>query len=70
LFAVFTAPILETCTVTVDGQDLGFPPIQRRPIAAGGHTVAVKCPDGKGDSQRVTIASGELSRVTFGPPKD
>jgi serine/threonine-protein kinase len=70
MFAVFTAPILETCTVTVDGHDLGFPPIQRRPIAAGGHTVAVKCPDGKGDSQRVTIASGELSRVTFGPPKD
>ena len=67
-FAVFSA--VETCTVIVDGQDLGFPPIQRRPIAAGNHTVAIKCQDGKGDSQRVTIAPGELSRVTFGPPKD
>ena len=67
-FAVFSA--VETCTIVVDGQDLGFPPIQRRPIAAGAHTVVLKCPDGKGDTQKVTIAAGELSRVTFGPPKD
>jgi hypothetical protein len=50
--AVITHSALETCTVIVDGQDIGFPPIQRRQIAAGGHTVAVKCQDGKGDSQR------------------
>jgi serine/threonine-protein kinase len=65
--AIFSA--VETCAVIVDGQDLGFPPIQRRPIAAGNHTVAIKCQGGKGDSQRVTITTGELSRVTFGPPK-
>jgi serine/threonine-protein kinase len=67
-FAVFSA--VETCTVTVDGRDLGFPPIQRRAIAAGSHTVVLKCPDGKGDTQKVTIAAGEMSRVTFGPPRD
>ena len=61
--AVFAST--ETCTVVVDGQDLGPVPIPRKPIAAGLHTVALKCPDGKGDSQKVTIVSGELSRIAF-----
>jgi predicted Ser/Thr protein kinase len=55
----------ETCSVSVDGQDLGPVPIPRKAIAAGAHTVALKCPDGKNDSQKVTVMSGETLRVAF-----
>jgi serine/threonine protein kinase len=66
--AVFAT--METCSVILDGQDIGFPPIPRKPVAAGAHTVAIKCPEGKGDSsQRVTVASGAQARVTFSPPQ-
>jgi hypothetical protein len=61
--AVFAS--IETCKVTVDGEDLGFPPIPPKRIAAGSHSVTLKCPDGKDDTRRVTVQSGERSAVTF-----
>jgi len=67
VLAVFSA--VETCTIVVDGQDIGFPPVPRKSIAAGAHTVELKCPDGKGDSKKVSVASGERTQVNFGPPK-
>jgi hypothetical protein len=65
--SVFAA--VETCKVTIDDQDAGFPPIAARKIAAGSHAVSIKCPDGKGETQRTTVSAGEAARVTFGPPK-
>jgi len=61
--AVFAS--VETCKVTVDGQDLGFPPIPAKRIAAGTHSVTLKCPDGKDDTRRVTVSAGERAAVTF-----
>jgi hypothetical protein len=67
VLAIFSA--VETCTVGVDGEDLGFPPIPRKDIASGTHTVTLKCPDGKGETRKVTVAPGEKVTATFGPPK-
>jgi serine/threonine-protein kinase len=61
--AVFAAA--ETCSVIVDGQDLGNPPIPRKNVAPGSHTVVLKCPDGRQDTQKVTIGPGERTPVTF-----
>lgn len=68
VLAVFSA--VETCTVGVDGQDLGFPPIPRKAIASGNHTVTLTCPEGKSETRKVTVAPGEKVTATFGPPKD
>ena len=67
VLAVFSA--VETCSVHVDGNNLGFPPVARRPISAGSHEVSIKCPDGKGDARKIVITPGERTAVTFGPPK-
>lgn len=67
VLAIFSA--VETCTVGVDGQDLGFPPIPRKAIASGTHSVTLTCPDGKGETRRVTVAPREKVTVPFGPPK-
>jgi hypothetical protein len=57
---------METCKVVVDGQDLGNPPVPARRIAAGNHTVTLKCPDSKDDSRKaVTVSPGEKAQVTF-----
>ena len=64
VLAVFASN--ETCSIIVDGQDLGFPPLARKPIAAGPHTVILKCSDGKEDSRKIVVAPGERSAVTFG----
>ncbi len=61
--AVFAS--VETCKVTVDGADLGFPPIPAKRIAAGTHSVTLKCPDGKDDTRKVTVSVGERAAVTF-----
>jgi hypothetical protein len=65
ILAVFSA--IETCQVAVDGQDIGFPPIPRKPIAAGAHTVTLRCPD-RQDTQTVSVASGERIAVQFRTP--
>jgi serine/threonine-protein kinase len=63
---VFSA--METCTVLIDGIDVGFPPIAAKTIAAGAHTVTLKCPDGTEQSQPVTIGAGERhAPITFRP---
>jgi serine/threonine-protein kinase len=67
ILAVFAA--LETCSILVDGHDVGYPPLPRKPIAAGPHTVVQRCKDGKEDSRKIVVASGERTAVTFGPPK-
>jgi hypothetical protein len=61
--AVFAS--VETCKVTVDGEDLGFPPIPPKRIAAGTHSVTLKCPQGKDETRRVTVSAGERAAVTF-----
>lgn len=61
--AVFAS--METCKVTVDGQDLGFPPIANKRIAAGTHNVTLKCPEGKDDTRKVTVSAGDRAAVTF-----
>ena len=55
----------ETCSVVVDGRDLGFPPIARKPIASGPHTVTLKCRDGKEESRKITIKPADFLPVTF-----
>jgi hypothetical protein len=67
ILAVFAS--VETCSVIVDGQDLGFPPIPKKAVASGAHTVTLRCKDGKEDTRKVTIPSGERVPVTFGPPR-
>jgi hypothetical protein len=66
LLDVFSA--VETCSIVVDGTDLGFPPIARKPIAAGSHKVTLKCPDGKDDSKTVSVSAGEHQQVKFLSP--
>lgn len=63
VLAVFAS--VETCSILVDGVDIGFPPIPRKNIASGPHTVMMKCKDGKEDSRKITIIPGERLPVTF-----
>jgi hypothetical protein len=65
--AVFSS--IETCVVSIDGQEIGFPPVPRQEVAAGNHAVAVKCPNGQSDSRNVSVAAGERTAVTFDPSK-
>jgi hypothetical protein len=58
----------ETCTVLVDNQDIGNPPIPRKAIVSGPHTVNLKCATGKVPAQKVTVPEGQVSPVKFGPP--
>jgi len=55
----------EICTILVDGQDLGPPPIPKKVIASGSHNVVLKCPDGKSESQRVSVSPNEKQTVTL-----
>jgi hypothetical protein len=55
----------ETCTILVDGHDLGFPPISKHAAAAGVHTVVLRCAGGKEDARKVTVASGVTAEVRF-----
>jgi serine/threonine-protein kinase len=60
---------VETCTVSVDGQDLGPVPIPSKSIASGAHSVTLKCSDGRTETQKVTVAAGDKATVTFVRPK-
>ena len=63
---VFSRP--GNCEIVIDGQNVGFPPISGRTVAAGRHTVARECPDeAQNTSQQIPVASGEPGRVTFTP---
>jgi serine/threonine-protein kinase len=63
--AIFGTPVYDPCTVLVDGQDLGPPPIPNKPIAAGRHAVVMRCPDGREETQNATVESGGRQQVNF-----
>jgi serine/threonine-protein kinase len=65
--AVFSS--VETCVISVDGQEIGFPPVPRQEVAAGNHAVAVKCPNGQSESRNVSVPAGQRTAVTFDPAK-
>jgi hypothetical protein len=48
----------ETCSVSINGHDLGFPPIANQNIASGSYTVELKCPDGHNQRAQVTVPAG------------
>ena len=47
-----------TCGVTVDRQSVGFPPITKKRIAAGKHTVNIVCSDGRQEARPITVEPG------------
>jgi hypothetical protein len=51
---------METCQVSVDGRDLGFPPINAQLVAAGTYSVQLKCPDGRTiRGTAITVVAGQ-----------
>jgi len=60
---------VETCTVSVDGLDLGPVPIPSKTLAAGAHSVTLKCADGRTETQKAAIEAGGKATVTFLKPK-
>jgi serine/threonine-protein kinase len=66
--SVFSA--VETCKVLADGEDIGYPPIPNRSVAAGRHTIEIKCDDGRSDRQTVTVVAGERARVELKPSRE
>ncbi len=55
---------METCRVVVGGFDLGYPPITAQAIAAGTHSVQLRCPDGQNlHSAAITIVAGQTLLV-------
>jgi eukaryotic-like serine/threonine-protein kinase len=48
----------EICSVSINGRDLGFPPIANQNIASGSYTVELKCPDGRNQRAQVTVPAG------------
>jgi len=60
------APAFDACSVTVDGEDLGLPPVPPKAASAGAHRVAIKCPEaGNNQSQTATVSSGDSVSVRF-----
>jgi len=54
------------CTISLNGRDLGAPPINDYPIAAGTYTVrAIYVPTGEAKEASVTIPAGSTARVPF-----
>ena len=58
----------ETCKVFADERDLSFPPIPGMPVAAGDHTVVLRCPNTADATQKVRVSSGQEAVVTFKEP--
>jgi serine/threonine-protein kinase len=51
---------METCQVSVNGRDFGFPPINGQLIAAGTYNVQLRCPDGSTlRGGPVTVVAGQ-----------
>ena len=53
------------CTVVVDSQTVGEPPIPDLQVGPGQHNVVLKCPGQADQSQRTTVAGGAKQTVTF-----
>jgi eukaryotic-like serine/threonine-protein kinase len=51
---------LETCKVSIDDREIGYPPIAERQVAAGTHRVALICPDGNNKTATVAVSPGQL----------
>ena len=50
---------LETCEVSINNKEIGFPPISDQKLAAGNYRVQLSCPDGSERKVSVTIAPGQ-----------
>ncbi len=50
---------LETCQVSINNREVGFPPIADQKLAAGNYRVQLSCPDGSERKVSVTIAPGQ-----------
>ena len=48
----------ETCSVSLNGRDLGFPPIANQRVASGSYSVELKCPDGRTQKTQVAVSPG------------
>jgi hypothetical protein len=56
---------METCDVIVSGRNLGLPPINTRPVAAGTYILQVSCDKQiVGGSKSVTVPPGEAVRTS------
>jgi PEGA domain-containing protein len=55
------------CRITIDGQNMGDPPIRNQSVAAGTHTFGVKCEDGRSDTQRMPVPARDRTNVTLNP---
>ena len=51
---------LETCKVSIDDREIGYPPIAERQVAAGTHRVGLLCPDGNDRTVTVSVDPGQL----------
>jgi hypothetical protein len=51
---------METCQISANGHDLGFPPVNNQSVAAGTYDLQLSCPDGqKVRGSPVTVVAGE-----------
>jgi len=59
----------EQCTLSIDGQDRGKLPLRIESVAAGVHTFAVVCPDGRTQTytREVALTAGQLEVLKLGP---
>jgi serine/threonine protein kinase len=53
------------CTVVVDGQPVGQPPIPDLQVGSGSHTVVLKCAGQADQTQRATVPAGGKHITTF-----
>jgi hypothetical protein len=50
---------LETCRVSIRGEDLGYPPVNNLRVAAGTYAVELACAGGEKRREVVTVPAGE-----------
>jgi serine/threonine protein kinase len=60
---VFTSTSLNGCQIFLRGRDLGFPPIVELRLAAGTHSIELKCPDGRVRREQAQVRAGQLTTV-------
>ena len=51
----------ETCQVRINGRDLGYPPVNNQPIAAGTYRIDLICPNGQNQVGTVVVAPGQAT---------
>jgi eukaryotic-like serine/threonine-protein kinase len=57
--------VREDCSVAIDGQEVGEPPLTRTSLAAGTHTAVATCPGQPPKRQTFTINAGQANPVTI-----